>query len=130
MNSSPDGLTIPRSRPRAAAAVFAAVLLLIVSGVGGADAQQSSAAPQTVDWMFNRCRSGAGAAWCEGYLTGAADMLGGFGNGGHKAGVCGAAYTPAMLRQLFLTWARENPSFGQLPMAAGAATALRRRWPC
>ena len=91
---------------------------------------RSQPGPPTVQWLYERCRTPAGAAWCEGYLTGAADMLGAFGNGGHKAGICGAIYTPAQLRQMFLAWAPKNRAFWPMPMGAGAVGAFKRRWPC
>ncbi|MBA3520273.1 MAG: hypothetical protein H0T75_22140 [Rhizobiales bacterium] len=72
----------------------------------------------------------AAASWCAAYLMGIADTLTAFGEGGHKGGLCGAAYQIEDLGETFLTWMRKHPQFLDLDMLAGASLALRERWPC
>lgn len=82
--------------------------------------------------LYQACLAETGKApgWCEAYLIGVADMLLMLGNGGHKGGICGAEYTPELLKQIYLEWVRENPDLARFNMAAGVVLALRERWPC
>lgn len=67
---------------------------------------------------------------CEDYLEGVADMLAAFGNGGHPGGICGSRYGDGELTKIYVAWMPKHSDFGRLPRAAGAAIALRDKWPC
>jgi hypothetical protein len=88
--------------------------------------------PRSAAMLYQACLAETGRApsWCEAYLIGAADMLLVFGNGGRKGGICGAEYTPELLKKIYLKWVRENPDLARFDMTAGVVLALRARWPC
>jgi len=92
----------------------------------------ASDSPRSAAMLYQACLTETGKAlgWCEAYLIGAADMLLVFGNGGHKGGICGAEYTPGLLKEIYLKWVRENPDLARFDMTAGVVLALRERWPC
>ena len=67
---------------------------------------------------------------CEAYLSGAAETLSAFGNGGIEGGICGRGVRLGELSRIFLAWAANNRHAANLPRLAGVTMALRQRFPC
>lgn len=67
---------------------------------------------------------------CEAYLSGAAETLSAFGNGGNEGGICGRGVRSGELSRIFLAWAADNRHAANLPRLAGVTMALRQRFPC
>lgn len=109
----------------AAVTLTAAMLTSGALSAGGPD-------QRTGDKLLGACEAEKGEAtsWCRAYLIGAADMLYMIGTGGHSTGICGAAYTPEILEDAYISWMEEHPAMENVDMAVGASLAFRNRWPC
>lgn len=114
-----------RTSAIAAVALTAAMLTTGAHAAGGPE-------QRTGGKLLGACEAQRGEAtgWCRAYLIGTADMLYMFGTGGHKGGICGAAYTPEILEDAYTTWMKEHPEMENIDMAVGASLAFRNRWPC
>ncbi len=108
------------------------ILALVGVIAGGIPAAAQAVEGRSAGNLVQICRAEEGAAsgWCSAYLLGVADTLSAFGAGGHKGGLCGAAYAVEDLPKVFLTWMQANPQFLELDMLAGLSLALRQAWPC
>lgn len=82
--------------------------------------------------FYQLCKTEADRPYdrCEAYLEGVAGMLAAFGNGGHPGGICGSRYGSGELGPIYRKWIERNRKLWTLPRGAGAALALRDRWPC
>src|SRR5262249_31352939 len=80
--------------------------------------------------LYQTCKLDAEDRWCEGYLTGLADILLALGNSRMPGGICGAEYDSGTLRRLFESWVERHPESSSNDMAISAQAAFRERWPC
>ena len=122
-------------RKRVAFLVAMAAWLALVAhpdktGAGERDVDQLVSRSTWLLYQYCKSETELKVNWCDGYLSGMADVLIALGNSNMPGGICGAVYDQSGLRSVFIQWVEKNADKLGVDRAVSVQNAFTDEWPC